>query len=59
MVTNNEGKAEPFLSNEVVQWYSGDDRAIRWLAPLTKLILASSGGRLETGAIPVFHRWQE
>ena len=41
MVTNNEGKAEPFLSNEVVQWYSGDDRAIRWLAPLTKLILAS------------------
>ena len=42
----SEGKAEPFLLSEVVQRYSGDENV-------------SSGGRSETGAIPVFHRWQE
>ena len=38
-IYHNKGKVEPFLSNEVVQRYSGDDRVIRRLAPLTKLIL--------------------
>ena len=51
---HNEEKAESILFSEVVQRYSGDEKVIRCQAPLTKD--KSSGGRLETGAIPVFHR---
>ena len=51
----NEEKAEFILFSEVVQRYSGDEKVIRCQAPLTKL----KYGRPETGAIPVFHRWQE
>ena len=51
---HNEEKAESILFSEVVQRYSGDEKVIRRQAPLTKD--KSSGGRLETGAIPVFHR---
>ena len=54
---HNEEKAESILFSEVVQRYSSDEKVIRCQAPLTKV--KSSGGRLETGAIPVFHRWQE
>ena len=32
------GERQPFLFSEVVQRYSGDEKVICWLAPLTKLI---------------------
>ena len=35
---DNEEKAESILFSEVVQRYSGDEKVIRWQAPLTKLI---------------------
>ena len=35
---HNEEKAESSLFSEVVQRYSGDEKVIRWQAPLTKLI---------------------
>ena len=35
---HNEEKAESILFSEVVQRYSGDEKVIRWQAPLTKLI---------------------
>ena len=34
----NEEKAESILFSEVVQWYSGDEKVIRWQVPLKKLI---------------------
>ena len=55
MVTYVAKGRQPFLFSEVVQRYSGDEKVIRCQAPLTKL----KYGRPETGAIPVFHRWQE
>ena len=54
---HNEEKAESILFSEVVQRYSSDEKVIRCHAPLKKV--KSSGGRPETGAIPVSHRWQE
>ena len=55
MVTYVAKERQPFLLGEVVQ---------RWKSHLltssaAKTRLVSSGGRPETGAIPVFHRWQE
>ena len=38
MATINEEKAESILLSEVVQQYSGDEKFIRYQAPLTKLI---------------------
>ena len=35
---HNEEKVESILFSEVVQRYSGDEKVIRWQAPLTKLI---------------------
>ena len=35
---HNEAKAESTLFSEVVQRYSGDEKVICWLAPLTKFI---------------------
>ena len=35
---HNEEKAASSLFSEVVQRYSGDEKVIRWQAPLTKLI---------------------
>ena len=38
MVTYVAKGRQPFLFSEVVQRYSGDEKVICWLAPLTKLI---------------------
>ena len=55
MVTYVAKESQPFLFGEFVQ---------RWkshllTSPADKTRLVSSGGRPETGPIPVFHRWQE
>ena len=52
-------RRQSFSFSKVVQRYSGDEKVMRWLAPADKTYLVSLGGRSETGAIPVFHRWQE
>ena len=38
MVTYVAKGRQPFLFNEFVQRYSGDEKLICWLGPLTKLI---------------------